>query len=69
MTKYRGSLQFAGFWGKGKPANCEIRELRGMFSMKTFEMGEKDFQSPPFRLSKSRKSVKIPSLGMPKKRN
>ena len=45
---YRGSLQFAGFWGKGKPANCEIRELQRMFSMKTIEMGEKDFQSPTF---------------------
>lgn len=47
--KYRKSLQFMVFWGKGKPANCEIRELRGMFNMKTLEMGEKGFQSPPFR--------------------
>ena len=56
IKNYRESLQFAGCWGKGKPANCEIRELRGMFSMKTLEMGEKTFQSALFRLSKSRKS-------------
>ena len=41
-------MQFAILGGKGKPANCEIRELRGMFSMKTLEMGENGFQSPHF---------------------
>ena len=46
--EYWKSLQFAFFWGKGRPANCEICELRGMFSMKTLEMGENGFQSPNF---------------------
>ena len=43
---YRKSLQFAVFLGKEKSANCEIRELWGMFGMKTIEMGEKFSKSP-----------------------
>ena len=44
VPKYRKSLQFAVFLGKGKPANCEIRELRGMFSMKTLKLGKMIFK-------------------------
>jgi len=43
-------LIFAVVWGNEKTAKIEIRENRGLFSIKPREIWEKFFQSPLFDL-------------------
>ena len=44
----RRSSLIADFWGKGKTVMDENRDIRGILSTKTRQMGENVFQSPLF---------------------